>query len=61
MRPLACVQADPGALGQALCNLLDNAVKYSGEQRTIRVSLGRANGSVVLAVSDDGIDREGLG
>jgi len=53
--PLPSVQADPSAVGQALCNLLDNAVKYSGEERTIRVSLGRANGSVVLSVSDDGI------
>jgi signal transduction histidine kinase len=53
--PLPVVQADPGAVGQALCNLLDNAVKYSGEERGIRVSLGRANGSVVLSVSDDGI------
>jgi signal transduction histidine kinase len=53
--PLPVVQADPGAVGQALCNLLDNAVKYSGEERGIRVSLGRANGSVVLSVSDNGI------
>jgi signal transduction histidine kinase len=52
---LPVVQADPGAVGQALCNLLDNAVKYSGDERGIRVSLGRANGSVVLSVSDDGI------
>ena len=49
------IQVDPGAIGQALCNLLDNAVKYSGDEREIRVSLGRSNGSVAIAVSDHGI------
>jgi signal transduction histidine kinase len=49
------LQVDPGAIGQAICNLLDNAVKYSGDEREIRVSLGRSNGSVAIAVSDHGI------
>jgi signal transduction histidine kinase len=49
------VRIDPDAMGQALCNLLDNAVKYSGEGREIVVSLGARNGSVVLAVRDHGI------
>ena len=53
--PLPKVMMDAGAVGQALCNLLDNAVKYSGDEREIRVALGRANGSVVISVTDHGI------
>jgi signal transduction histidine kinase len=52
------VRIDPDAMGQALCNLLDNAVKYSGEGREIVVSLASQNGSVVLAVRDHGIGIE---
>jgi signal transduction histidine kinase len=52
---LPLVKMDAGAVGQALCNLLDNAVKYSGDGREIRVSLGRANGSAVISVTDRGI------
>lgn len=53
--PLPRISVDPAAVGQALCNLLDNAVKYSGEEREIGVTLGRANGSVVVSVTDHGI------
>ena len=35
-------------------NLLENAIRYAGEGATCTVSLGRANGTVVLDVSDDG-------
>lgn len=49
------LEVDPGAVAQALCNLLDNAVKYSGESRRIGVTLGRVNGSVVIAVADHGV------
>jgi signal transduction histidine kinase len=52
---LPMVRIDASAVGQALCNLLDNAVKYSGDEREIRVSLGRANGSAVISVTDHGI------
>lgn len=49
------LKVDPGAVGQALCNLLDNAVKYSGDSREIAVRMGRANGSVVISVTDHGV------
>ncbi|MEK7406285.1 MAG: ATP-binding protein [Acidobacteriota bacterium] len=49
------VKADDAALGRALWNLLDNAVKYSGESRDIEVSLGRVDGQVSIAVADHGI------
>jgi len=49
------VQADEAALGRALWNLLDNAVKYSPECRTIWVE-GRFEGSALtLSVRDRGI------
>ncbi len=49
------VSADPDALSRALWNLLDNAVKYSGDSRDIGVEVSRANGSVSIAVRDHGI------
>lgn len=45
---------DAGAVGQALHNLLDNAMKYSDEKRHIEVKLGRENGHAVVAVRDQG-------
>jgi len=53
--PLPEVMADADALAQAVHNLLDNAVKYSGEARAIEVVLGRENGEVVIAVRDHGV------
>jgi len=46
---------DAAALKQALANLVDNAVKYSGEHRRLRVSARRRGGEVALEVADDGI------
>ncbi len=53
--PLPAVVIDPDALGQALHNLLDNAVKYSGDSRLITVRLGREGGELLLSVRDRGI------
>ncbi|MCB1037488.1 MAG: HAMP domain-containing histidine kinase [Acidobacteria bacterium] len=53
--PLPEVSADPGALGQAVCNLLDNAIKYSNGGRQIEVSLGTEKGQAVVAVKDYGV------
>jgi signal transduction histidine kinase len=49
------ISADAEALSRAVSNLLDNAAKYSGSSRDIDVCVSRANGSVSIAVSDNGI------
>ena len=48
------VAADPAAIEQALLNLLDNAIKYSGHAGEITVRVGVANGEGVLEVADQG-------
>lgn len=53
--PLPEIAADGEALGRALGNLLDNALKYSGEGRYIGVTLRRDGDEAVLAVTDRGI------
>ena len=47
--------ADAGALGRALWNLLDNAVKYSPNSNTIWVSAAVESSSIVVAVRDSGV------
>lgn len=49
------VYADRFHLSHALDNLVDNALKYSGEGVHIRISAGRDGDRVVLRVADDGI------
>jgi signal transduction histidine kinase len=49
------VSADPASLTSALWNLLDNAVKYSAEHRTVRVGVAGADGRVSITVEDAGI------
>ena len=51
----AHIEADGEALSRALWNLLDNAVKYSPEDRTIEVTLERRRQAVAIAVRDRGI------
>jgi len=51
----AVVTGDEEALSRALWNLLDNAVKYSGESRRIEVSCERDGSCVILAVRDEGL------
>jgi signal transduction histidine kinase/HAMP domain-containing protein len=52
--PLQPVWVDPPAVGQVLTNLIDNAIKYSGDARHIDIELGQHNGFVTVAVSDHG-------
>jgi signal transduction histidine kinase len=58
------VAGDRDRLQQVLANLLDNAVKYTPMGGTIRVSLSRRGGEVVLSVADPGIgipkDQQGM-
>ena len=49
------LELDPEALSQALINLLNNAIKYSPEQKAIKVGLRREGDRVLLSVSDHGI------
>ncbi|MEE4275426.1 MAG: ATP-binding protein [Thermoleophilia bacterium] len=56
------VDANPPLLEQAVVNLLDNAVKYSPDGTTVRVTAAPDDGEVVIAVSDEGqgVSREHL-
>ncbi|MBI4904409.1 MAG: HAMP domain-containing histidine kinase [Acidobacteria bacterium] len=49
------IRADREALGLAVWNLLDNAVKYSPECRTVWVELDREDGRLAIRVKDQGI------
>jgi len=53
--PLPPLHVDAGAIHQAICNLLDNAIKYSGDGREIHVTVTREDGFAVVAVTDHGI------
>lgn len=52
---LPAIRVDSASISQALINLLDNAVKYSGEAREIEIWLGRENNFITIAVRDYGI------
>jgi signal transduction histidine kinase len=49
------VLMDAAAVGQALANLIDNAIKYSGDRKALRVSATLADGMLALSISDEGI------
>ena len=49
------VMVDAAAVGQALTNLVDNAIKYSGERKVLRVSAARSGPEVAVTVADEGI------
>jgi signal transduction histidine kinase len=49
------VRVDRDAIEQAVLNLLSNAMKYSGESRTIGLGVGRENDRAVVQVVDKGI------
>jgi signal transduction histidine kinase len=52
---LPSVVADSDALVTAVVNLLDNAYKYSGDEKQITLSASAEDGSVFFAVKDNGI------
>lgn len=49
------ITADAEAIARAVSNLLDNAVKYSGDGREINVAVTEGAGRVSIAVRDRGI------
>jgi signal transduction histidine kinase len=53
--PLPPAKIDSSAIAQALVNLLDNAAKYSGEEKEINVRVAKKEGFITIAVSDKGI------
>ncbi|HEY7182301.1 MAG TPA: HAMP domain-containing sensor histidine kinase [Blastocatellia bacterium] len=53
--PLPNVVIDPDAIALALTNLLDNAIKYSGDVKEIGVAITQTVRHVSVAVSDRGI------
>ncbi len=56
--PLPQVRLDRDSIAQALVNLLDNAVKYSGERKEIEVRAYVEDGALRIAVADHGIGIE---
>jgi len=53
--PLPQVVIDPDAVAQAFINLLDNAVKYSGDSKEIEVKLAEQGDTVTISVIDHGV------
>jgi two-component system phosphate regulon sensor histidine kinase PhoR len=49
------VPMDPAAVKQALGNLVENAIKYSGERRRLAVAARAEGNRVAIEVADEGI------
>jgi signal transduction histidine kinase len=49
------VRLDAEAVSQALGNLVDNAIKYSGPRKVLRVEASVRDGHLALAVEDEGM------
>jgi signal transduction histidine kinase len=49
------VAMDPEAIGQALSNLVDNAIKYSAEDRVLSVAARVEGSELLLSVADRGV------
>ncbi len=54
-KELPSVRGDAESISEALINLVDNAVKYSGESKYLRIATGRSNGNLYIEVEDHGI------
>jgi len=49
------LRIDKDAISQVLLNLLNNAVKYSGEEKYIRVRVSKDPASALISVTDHGV------
>ncbi len=49
------IMADPGRIEQVLINLLDNAIKYTPEKGSVRISANEAGQMMQIEVADTGI------
>lgn len=54
-KDLPTVAADQSSIGEVITNLVDNAIKYSGEGGQIEVSATRTGDFVAISVKDHGI------
>jgi signal transduction histidine kinase len=52
---LPAVPMDTAAIGQAIGNLIDNAVKYSAARRHLSVAARQRDGQLAIEVADEGI------
>ena len=52
----AFVRAEPESLQRAVCNLIDNAIKFSPDNATIGIAVSRDNsgGNIMVTISDQG-------
>ncbi len=48
------IEGDPHRLKQIVVNLVDNAIKYTGEGGVVEINVGAVGGSAVLEVTDSG-------
>ena len=55
LQPRVFVEANPSRLGQVVVNLLANAIKYTPNAGTIRLSVESSGGMAVLEASDSGV------
>lgn len=54
-RNIPRVKIDPEAVSEAIINLIDNAVKYSGDNKVVILRTGKENSYVFVEVEDKGI------
>lgn len=55
LQPLPEIPLDPDALAQALINLVNNAIKYSGGEKEITIAARRNADKIEISVADRGI------
>lgn len=48
------VRADSTALGLVLINVIDNAIRYSGEQKWLQITASRQDQGIAIAIADHG-------
>jgi len=55
VKPLPSIKVDRAAITQAINNLIDNAIKYSGEAKNVFVRAFTENQYLIIAVKDFGV------